>query len=283
MRFTLLAQPADLMGHLDDPRVLVVDCRYDLADHGAGEAAWQDSHIPGAVYLHLDRDLSGPVTPATGRHPLPAPEAFAATLGRLGMTPETQVFAYDAGAGFFAARLWWMLRWMGHDAVAVLDGGLAAWRAAGGKLDQSTRPRAGTLFVPRLRPELAVDARAVAAALEAGSHLLVDARGPERFAGTVEPIDPVAGHVPGAVNHPCTANVGPDGRFLAPADLARRWQASIGERRGETLICMCGSGVTACHDLLALELAGLSGAVLYPGSWSEWIRDPARPVARGPA
>lgn len=281
MTFTTLIRPADLMGHLDDPHYLVVDCRFDLADPAAGEAAWRDAHVPGAAYLHLDRDLSGPVSARTGRHPLPSPQAFAATLGRLGVTPATQVVAYDAGAGFFAARLWWMLRWVGHDAAAVLDGGLAAWVAAGGRLDRSTRDRAGTDFAPRLRPEMALSAAALQEELAAGRVALLDARAPERFAGRVEPIDPVAGHVPGALNLPCGGNVAADGRFLSPVELARRFAGALGDRRGEDVVCMCGSGVTACHNLLALELAGLPGARLYPGSWSEWIRDPGRPVARG--
>jgi thiosulfate/3-mercaptopyruvate sulfurtransferase len=281
MTFTTLIQPADLMGHLEDPRYLVVDCRFDLADPAAGEAAWRESHLPGAAYAHLDRDLSGPASASTGRHPLPRPEIFAATLGRLGVTPATQVVAYDAGPGYFAARLWWMLRWAGHDAAAVLDGGIAAWLAAGGALDRSVRQRAGTSFALRLRPELALEAAEVQRELEAGRLALVDARSAERFAGRVEPIDPVAGHVPGALNHPCTGNVGADGRFLAPAELARRWEATLGGRRGAEVACMCGSGVTACHNLLALEVAGIAGARLYAGSWSEWIRDPARPVARG--
>lgn len=281
MHFSTLIRPADLMGHLDDPRYLVVDCRFDLADPAAGEAAWREAHIPGAAYLHLDRDLSGPVSAATGRHPLPAPETFAATLGQLGVTPATQVVAYDAGPGFFAARLWWMLRWIGHDAVAVLDGGLAAWAASGGGLDRALRERTGVAFTPRLRAGLALGAEALQRELAAGRLALVDARAAERFAGRVEPIDPVAGHVPGALNHPCTGNVDAGGRFLPPDELGRRWQATLGGRRGAEVACMCGSGVTACHNLLALEVAGITGARLYPGSWSEWIRDPARPVARG--
>lgn len=281
MSFTTLIQPADLMGHLDDPRFLVVDCRFDLADPAAGEAAWRESHVPGAAYLHLDRDLSGPSSATTGRHPLPDPAAFAATLGRLGVTPATQVVAYDAGPGFFAARLWWMLRWVGHDAAAVLDGGLAAWTAAGGPVDRSVRQRAHAPFEPKLRDGLALSAATLQQALAAGRLALLDARAPERFAGRVEPIDPVAGHVPGALNHPCSANVGPDGRFLPPQELARRYAATLAARSGDPIACMCGSGVTACHNLLALEVAGIAGARLYPGSWSEWIRDPARPVARG--
>ncbi len=280
--FTTLIEPADLAGHLDDPHYLVVDCRYDLADTGAGEASWRESHIPGALYAHLDRDLAGPVTAATGRHPLPDPGAFAATLSRWGVGETTQIVAYDAAGGAFAARLWWLARWAGHDAVAVLDGGLGAWCAAGGRLDRSVAQRVPTRFPFRGRHELAVDVAGVSAALDAGTVPVVDARAPERFAGRVEPIDPVAGHVPGALNHPYALNLGADGRFLPPAELLRRWRETLGGTLPDGVICMCGSGVTACHNILALERAGLAGATLYAGSWSEWIRSPERPVARGP-
>jgi thiosulfate/3-mercaptopyruvate sulfurtransferase len=221
------------------------------------------------------------VTPRTGRHPLPSPDAFAATLSRWGITPGTQVVAYDASSGMFAARLWWMLRWAGHDRTAVLDGGLQAWLLAGGRLDQSVQQREAVAYRPAWRHSMALGSGDIEASLDAGSLLLVDARGAERYEGRAEPIDPVAGHVPGAVNHPCTWNVGPDGRFLPPAALQQRWLETLGGREPAAVACMCGSGVTACHDLLALEHAGLPGARLYPGSWSEWVRDPARPVARG--
>lgn len=280
--FSTLVQPADLMGHLADPAWLVLDCRFELADPAAGERAWSEGHVPGALYAHLDRDLSGPVTPATGRHPLPAPEAFVATLSRWGVTPSTQVVAYDASAGMFAARLWWMLRWAGHDRAAVLDGGVHEWLAAGGLLNHSVQQREATVFRPAWRHGMVTATGQVSASLRDGSLGLVDARGPERFAGTTEPIDPVAGHVPGAVNHPCGWNLGHDGRFLPPAALQERWQETLGGRDPATVACMCGSGVSACHDLLAMTHAGLPGASLYAGSWSEWIRDPARPVARGP-
>jgi len=279
--FSTLLQPADLMGHLADPHWLVVDCRFELADPAAGERAWRDGHIPGALYGHLDRDLSGPVTPRTGRHPLPPPESFAATLSRWGVGPGTQVVAYDASSGMFAARLWWMLRWAGHDRAAVLDGGLQAWLLAGGRLDRSVQQREAVGFRAAWRHAMRLGTGEIEASLGTGDLLLVDARGPERYEGRVEPIDPVAGHVPGAVNHPCTWNVGPDGRFLPPAALQQRWLETLGGREPAAVACMCGSGVTACHDLLALEHAGLPGARLYPGSWSEWVRDPSRPVARG--
>lgn len=281
MTFSTLITAADLMGHVADPHWRVVDCRFDLGDPCSGEAAWRQEHIPQALYAHLDRDLSGPVTPLTGRHPLPAPAALAATLSRWGIDRTTQVVAYDDSGGMYAARFWWLLRWLGHDRVAVLDGGIKAWVAAGGTLDSRTTATGAARFVPEVRATAAVDAAGVQRALAAGTHTLVDARAPDRYAGRVEPIDPVAGHVPGACNFPFQRNLGPDGRFLAPDELARRWRALLADRRAEDVICMCGSGVTACHNLLALEIAGLAGARLYAGSWSEWIRDPSRPVARG--
>lgn len=281
MRFETLIAPEELAPLLADPRLLVVDCRFDLAQPAAGELCWRQGHVPGAIHAHLERDLSGPVTPQSGRHPLPEPGAFAATLSRWGVDGHTQVVAYDDSAGMYAARLWWMLRWMGHDAVAVLDGGLAAWRAAGGAVEAVARPRAPAVFEARPRPWMAVSTAEVAGELAAGACLLVDARGAERFRGEVEPIDRVAGHVPGAVNHAFQRNLGESGRFLPNDELESRWRGTLRERAAGQVICMCGSGVTACHNLMALERLGLRGARLYVGSWSEWIRDPARGVARG--
>jgi thiosulfate/3-mercaptopyruvate sulfurtransferase len=281
--FSTLLQAAELTDRLNDPDWLVVDCRFELGQPDAGELAWSKGHIPGAVYAHLDRDLSGPVTADSGRHPLPAPERFARTLSRWGITSRTQVVAYDASAGVFAARLWWMLRWLGHDAVAVLDGGLQAWAAAGGGLDSSQRARTASEFPAQPRPQMAVSATELARLLERNACLLVDARAPERFEGRSEPLDAVAGHVPGAVNHPTGLNLRADGRLQPPRELGDLWSATLAGRAAVDVVCMCGSGVTACHDLLALEHAGMSGGRLYAGSWSEWIRDPGRPVARGPA
>ncbi len=276
---TTLVTTAELARHLDDPDWLVLDCRFDLADPAAGAAAWRAGHIQGALHADLERDLSAPVTPATGRHPLPAPADFAATLARWGVGPRTQVVAYDAGGGIIAARLWWMLRWLGHDAAAVLDGGLAAWVTAGGALaygTAATRPPSG--FTPRLRPGMAGDAHDVHRALAVGD-AVVDLRAADRFSGQVEPLDPVAGHVPGAVNLPFQLQLDAGNRLRPAAELASLWRERIGARPGSEVICMCGSGVTACHGLLALEVAGIPGARLYAGSWSEWIRDPERPVA----
>ncbi len=276
---TPLISTEELAGRLSDPDLFVADCRFELGAPDAGRAAWSVGHIPGAVHVDLERDLSAPVTPASGRHPLPPPDAFAATLGRLGIGNATRVVCYDGGPGAFAARLWWMLRWLGHDAAAVLDGGFAAWTAEGRPVDARQAPRAPVRFEARLRPQMVLDAAGVASALARGE-TLVDVRGAERFAGVVEPLDAVAGHVPGAVNLPFLENLDAAGRFRAPAELAALWRSRTGAAPGRAPICMCGSGVTACQGLLALEAAGIRGGRLYAGSWSEWIRDPSRPVAR---
>lgn len=263
-------------------RVRVFDVRFDLARPDAGEAAWREGHLPGAHYLHLDRDLSakdGVPALCGGRHPLPTREVFAATAARLGLTPDTPVVLVDAQGGMFAARAWWMLRWIGARDVRVLDGGLAAWRAAGGALEPGEVAPATPGPAWPLGPEpegLRLTADALAAQL--GRVALLDARAPERYRGDVEPLDPVAGHIPGALNRPFSANLGPDGRFLPPEALRAAFQGLAGAR---PVVHQCGSGVTACHNLLAMAVAGLPGGALYAGSWSEWCRDPARPVAQG--
>ncbi len=277
---TPLISTAELAESLSEPDWFVADCRFELGNPASGRAAWQAGHIPGAIHVDLERDLSLPVTPDSGRHPLPPADAFAATLSRLGVGNDTQVVCYDGGPGAWAARLWWMLRWLGHDAVAVLDGGFAAWCAEGRPVSDEATARAPARFLPRLRAGMVVDAAGVATALVRGE-TLVDVRGAERFAGSAEPIDAVAGHVPGARNLPFLENLGANGRFRDPAELAALWRARAGSEAGRAPICMCGSGVTACQGLLALEAAGIPGGRLYAGSWSEWIRDPARPIARG--
>ena len=258
-----------------------MDCRFDLAEPAAGRRAWLDSHIAGAVFADLGEDLSSPPGPASGRHPLPGRQTLAARLGELGIGQDTQVIAYDQASGAFAARLWWLLRWLGHDAVAVLDGGLDAWRAGGGALQSGATRVQPQRFTIGKTTQPVEDSLAVAAASRSGERLIIDARAPERYSGKVEPIDPIAGHVPGAVNAPFTGNLTPDGHFLPQAMLHQRWTGLLGQRPATGCVAMCGSGVTACHNLLALEVAGFSGAALYAGSWSEWIRDPGRPVARG--
>jgi thiosulfate/3-mercaptopyruvate sulfurtransferase len=277
---TTLISAADLASHTARPDWLIVDCRFDLARPAAGEQAYQLSHIPGSVYAHLDRDLSSAITPTSGRHPLPSPQQFAATLSRWGVTSNTQVIAYDADVGAQAARLWWMLRWVGHRNVAVLDGGFKAWLSAGLPVTSAIPVRTPTRFDPRPDRNAWLEAAEVAERVQRADRLL-DARAPERFAGEVEPLDTVAGHVPGARNHPFATSIGPDGRFLPAAELRTRFESSQSGAADDHTIVMCGSGVTACHLLLALEIAGKPGAKLYAGSWSEWIRDPARPVGTG--
>jgi thiosulfate/3-mercaptopyruvate sulfurtransferase len=280
MEFQTLIGVDSLRELLGEPRLAVVDCRFDLMNPDAGRQAYLRSHIPGARYADLNRDLSAPIGPMTGRHPLPTPEAFAAWLGSAGIGNDTQVVAYDDANGSMAARLWWMLRWVGHEAVAVLDGGFKAWSAGGGALEAGHTDIRGTQFIPHPDPEAVLSTADVQRALQDPAALLVDARAQERYAGTVEPIDFVAGHIPGAVNHPFTANLDADGHFLPSDEIKRRWQERLSGRQPRHLIAMCGSGVTACHNLLSLQAAGFTGAKLYAGSWSEWIRDPRRPVAR---
>lgn len=278
---TTLISAADLRTLLGaDASAVVVDVSFDLADTGAGERQWREAHLPGSVYLHLDRDLSGAKTGANGRHPLPDRAAFAATLGRIGVGPQTQVVALDRQGGPYAARLWWMLRWMGHEAVAVLDGGLDAWTRAGGTLDAAAPAARDVGPYPERTPLAAtLDAPALLARL--GRTRLIDARSGERFRGEVEPIDPVAGHIPGATNRFHKDNLGADGRFKRAAQLRAEFVALLGRVAADDTVHQCGSGVTACHNLLAMEHAGLAGSALYPGSWSEWSADPARPIARG--
>ena len=279
--FTTLIDTAALASQLERTDVAIFDCRFELGNPAWGESEFALGHIPGAQYLHLDRDLSGPVTPQTGRHPLPDAHDFARRLATLGAGAGMRLFAYDQGNGAYAARFWWMARWIGVRNVAVLDGGLAAWRSAGLPLEAVAHaPRTRELPV-NLATNAVVDSAALDELRQRPGTLLVDARGADRFAGRNETIDPVAGHVPGARNMPFAGNLGADGKFLAAETLRQRWSAVLGALPPSTLVAMCGSGVTACQNLLALEHAGLAGARLYAGSWSEWIRDPRRPVATG--
>ncbi len=287
--FDTLISPRQLADLLGTPGLLVVDCRFDLGQTHWGEAEFTRVRIPGARYAHLDRDLSGPIGQSTGRHPLPVPGALADRFARWGIGPRTQVIAYDQGPGAYAARLWWLLRWMGHTAAAVLDGGFAGWQAQGLPLETAPPAPPAPQSVPftghpdeRMVVTTEQIARAVAEnRLARGEWVLVDVRSADRFAGRNETLDPVAGHVPGACNQPFTDNL-ESGRFRARHELRERFARLLAGRPPAALVCMCGSGVTACHSLLGLEAAGLRGARLYAGSWSEWIRDPARPVA-GPA
>jgi thiosulfate/3-mercaptopyruvate sulfurtransferase len=261
------------------PAPLLLDCSFDLADPALGEQAYGAGHLPGAIYVHLDRDLSGPKTGWNGRHPLRTRQAYAEWMASLGIAPARNVVVYDRQAGMFAARAWWVLRWMGHSQVALLDGGLDAWVRAGGPL---------TTDVPAPSPASPAPAAAVPAmpTIDAATLLsrlpevrVLDARAPERYRGDVEPLDRVAGHIPGARNRFFKDNLQPDGTFKTARHLRAEYEALTSGARD--VVVQCGSGVTACHDLLAMEVAGLGTATLYPGSWSEWSADPARPVERG--
>ncbi|MEJ2645304.1 MAG: sulfurtransferase [Gammaproteobacteria bacterium] len=279
MSYSTLVTATALARHLDDPDWAVFDCRFQLTDTAAGRRAYDRGHIPGACYADLDRDLSGPVTADSGRHPLPDPAQLARRLGNWGVDERTQVVAYDDAGGAIAARLWWLLHWLGHEKAALLDGGLDQWQRDGHPVTDRVAARAPRTFAGRANPDGTVDTEALSAALAAGKCRLVDARGTERFRGEHEPIDPVAGHVPGAVNVPYSRNLDAHGCFRSAAELQALYAGALGTAPASEVVTMCGSGVTACHTLLALEIAGWEGARLYAGSWSEWIRDPARPVA----
>jgi thiosulfate/3-mercaptopyruvate sulfurtransferase len=280
MKTTLI--PAAELAALPPGEVLVVDCRKDLADPAKGRRDYEAGHIPGAVYAELDTDLSdlSLQSQGLGRHPLPSAAAFSALLGRWGWRPGLQLVAYDAANGALAAaRLWWLLRFAGERAVAVLDGGFAAWQAAGLPVETAVPQRAATTPVVRFDPAQVVLDHVVLHA--APAPLLLDARAAPRYRGDTEPLDPVAGHVPGALSRPFADNLAADGRFKPAAELRRDFLAVLGTRAPADVVHMCGSGVTACHNLLAMEHAGLAGSRLYAPSWSGWVSDRSRPVATG--
>ncbi|TAM87942.1 MAG: sulfurtransferase [Candidimonas sp.] len=285
--FNLLISATQLQDRLTRPGCLVFDVRHSLADHGAGRVAYERGHIPGALYLDHERQLAAPRTGHNGRHPLPALRDFAALMASQGLAPDTQVVVYDDSGSLFAAHLWWMLRWLGHRGAAILDGGWAAWQAAGGVVetgsnDPAPGARAAGSDDQAVEPMMpTVDAQAVRKNLNTQAFTLVDARAGARFRGESEPMDPVAGHIPGALNRPCQENLAADGHFKRPDALRAEFTAVIHKRPATEIVHQCGSGITACHNLFAMELAGLNGSALYPGSWSEWCSDPSRPVATG--
>jgi thiosulfate/3-mercaptopyruvate sulfurtransferase len=278
----ILVSPEELAGHLDDPNWVVFDTRHDLGDVEKGRRAYAAGHVPGAYFMHLDQDLSSPKTGKNGRHPLPGVAEFADRMNASGVAPRTQVVVYDDAGGSLAARLWWMLRWLGHDRVALLDGGFPAWQKEGRPVSQEVpTPRKGS-FVPKPHLGWTVDAPFLERFHGDAAVRLLDARAAERFAGTQEPIDPVAGHIPGAINRFWKDNLAPEGRFKAAEALRKEFDSLLAGAAPSQSVNMCGSGVTACHNIFAMELAGLPGARLYPGSWSEWCADSTRPVARNP-
>ena len=269
--------------HLHDAQLVIVDCRFELgdADADAGHRAHTAGHLPGAVYAHLNKDLSGPITANSGRHPLPNFRTLSASFSSWGIDAGKQVVAYDADNGAMAAaRLWWLLRWLGHERVAVLQGGLKQWQASGFELSTASFVPPATQFVPQVHVEMLVDADTVARHVAHADWRVLDARAPERYAGEVEPLDAVAGHVPGALNHPFNHNFNSDGSWLPATSLREQFSRVLTKTEPHQVISMCGSGVTACQNLLAMEVAGLHGAKLYAGSWSEWSKQ-RRAVAVG--
>ena len=282
MACTTIISAAELNQHITDPDWAVVDCRFSLDDTERGRRDYLNAHIPGAVYAHMDEDLSGTKIPGkTGRHPLPGIGAFSDILSKWGIDSGTQVVVYDDSTGSMAARLWWMLKWLGHEQAALLNGGWLAWIRAELPSRSGPETRPPRRFEPREMPGAHAGADQVGRYGSDPSHVILDARSGPRFRGEVEPIDPVAGHIPGAVSAPFEENLSPEGLFLPPEVLRRRFEKLIKSVPTENVICYCGSGVSAAHNLIAIAYAGLGMARLYPGSWSEWITDPSRPVAQG--
>lgn len=279
MNYTTLISTKELAQHLDDPDWAIIDCRFWLDDTEKGRSDYKQGHIPGALYAHVDEDLSSPIIPGvTGRHPLPPVDEFSTKLGTWGIGPGVQVVAYDDRGGMIAARLWWLLHWLSHREVAVLDGGWPRWVAEGRPVSQDIYHNQKRVFVPQLRPELVVSTSQVEALRIDPAYRLLDSRAPERYRGEEEPIDPVAGHIPGAVSASFAENLDESGNFLPQVNLSERFQALLGDVPAEKAVFYCGSGVTAAHNVLALAHAGLGEARLYAGSWSEWITDRERPV-----
>lgn len=286
--FDYLVTPEQLRANLGRADWLVFDVRHDLADHQAGRSAYEQGHIPGALFLDHETDLAAPRTGANGRHPLPDRQDLAALMRLQGLTSGMQVVAYDAQGSLFASHLWWMLRWLGHPHVAILDGGWQAWREAGGEVETGRRQPSvseaqavQSLNLPRQAAMPTVQADQVLANIAQPVFTVIDARAPERYRGEVEPMDPVAGHIPGALNRSHMNNLDAQGRFKPAGQLQQEFQALLGDTPASQVVHQCGSGITACHNLFAMELAGLNGSRIYPGSWSEWVSDPTRPVARG--
>lgn len=282
--FTTLISAANLAERLETAKdsIYVVDCRFDLADVTAGERAYAEGHLPGAHYFHLDRDMSGPKTGTNGRHPLPARDTLARHFGERGIANGVQVVAYDAHGGMYAARLWWLLRWLGHDSVAALDGGIDAWTALGLPLVTDTPTESPQAFAHGAPLAVTIDAAGIERNLNTRELIVVDARATDRYRGENETIDPVGGHIPGARNRPFKDNLSANAHFKPAHTLRDEYHAVLGDTTPERIVMQCGSGVTACHNLLAMEVAGMHGAALYGGSWSEWSSDPSRPVATGP-
>jgi thiosulfate/3-mercaptopyruvate sulfurtransferase len=283
MIYTTLISVPELISQLDDPDLAIIDCRFSLTDTEAGRKNYLEAHIPGAIYAHLDEDLSSPIIKGiTGRHPLPSIDTFTEKLGDWGINSSVQVVAYDdAGGALAASRLWWLLHWLGHYAVAVLDGGWQAWLKSGGDVRSGQETRSSSMFIPRVRHGRVIEADEILARLNDPRILLLDSREEARFRGEIEPIDPVAGHIPGARLFPHLSVLDAEGKFLSQEELRGYFQLLLGDISPRDTVFYCGSGVTAAQNVLAMAYARLGDARLYAGSWSEWITDPDRPVAVG--
>ena len=281
--FEFLISAEQVQANLNNSEWLILDVRHDLADHQAGRRAYEQGHIPGAVFLDHELDLVAPKTGLNGRHPLPSRQELAQLLQQNGLRDGMQVVVYDAQGSLFASHMWWMLRWLGHPQVAILDGGWQAWQQLGGAEESGPvkpAPAAAELSVPEQAAMPTVQTEQVLKNLSKPIFTVLDARAAERYRGDVEPMDPVAGHIPDALNRSHLNNLGEQGRFKPAEQLRQEFQDLLGAISAEMVVHQCGSGITACHNLFAMELAGLSGSSIYPGSWSEWVSDASRPVAR---
>ena len=283
MSYTTIVDAAVLAGHLSDPNWIILDCQHDLMQHAYGREAYAREHIPGAQFVALDDDLAGAKTGSNGRHPLPSVEDLTRLFSRLGITGDKQVVVYDGAQNMYAGRLWWSLKWLGHVNVAVLDGGLAKWKADGRPLTSEVPAAKPAPFTAKVNEAIRATVDDVSRRMSDSKTTIIDARAPDRYDGSAETIDPVGGHIPGAKNRFWKNNVNADGTFKPAEVLRAEFEALLTGKAPEDVILQCGSGVTALHNFVAMEIAGLSGARLYPGSWSEWCANPARPVATGSA
>jgi thiosulfate/3-mercaptopyruvate sulfurtransferase len=276
-----IVSTAELAAHLNDPEWIILDCQHDLINHAFGRESYAREHIPGAHFVAMEHDMAGAKTGRNGRHPLPTPEALAATFSRLGVTAGRQVIAYDSSQNNYAGRVWWTLRWLGHMSVAVLDGGLGKWKSEGRGLTAEVPVPTPVVFNGRANDNMRVSADTILANIGKPGLQVVDARAPERYSGAAETIDPVGGHIPGALLRFGKENINPDGTYKSPEALRADFSHLLGDTPPDQVVHQCGSGVSACNNIIAMELAGLPGAKLYVGSWSEWCSDPSRPVATG--
>ncbi len=279
MSYKTIISAENLINSLQDENTLVFDCRCDIKDTTYGIQAYTEGHMPGSIYVNVDTDLASEKTPSSGRHPLPDADALSEKLSQWGLSSEKQAVIYDDASGAFAGRMWWILKWLGHKKVAVLDGGLGSYMSIGGKLTTDETIFEKNIFTPNIQSEMVVEITDVEEAQYKMNKLIIDARSKERYLGIKDLVDPIAGHVPGAISHPLSLNLNKDGKFRSPEDLKLAFDKIIADTTSENVISMCGSGITACHNILAMEIAGIKGIKLYVGSWSEWITDKSRPIA----